>query len=196
MIIRQATSLKTTAALGLISLVLLSCTALSAQGVPVPMELFGGFSYMHFDSTTLGFASDSNLEGANLSLSVPHLVRNRQYHAFGVVADVSANYGSHLTVYNFLVGPQLTFNRKGFTFFVHGLFGKGRERFGIPQAQFFPGYSSLGRAYAFGGGVQKNWRPSLAVRILQLDYINNSNFDVTQNNLRVSTGLVFQFGGK
>jgi len=160
------------------------------------MELFAGYSYMHFDSTTIGFADDSNLNGGNLSLSVPHLLRSRQYHALGVVVDASGNYGSHLTVYNFIVGPQLTFDKKGYTFFVRGLWGKGRERFGIPEALLFPGYSSLGRAFAFGGGVQKNWRPQLAVRILQVDYVNNSNFDVTQNNIRVSTGLVFQFGGK
>lgn len=198
MTIRQAIRPKTVAKalLGLIFLVFVGGSSSSAQEIPVHMELFGGYSYMHFDSTTIGFADYSNLNGGNLSLSVPHLLRSGQYHALGVVADVSGNYGSHLTAYNFMVGPQLTFDKKGYTFFAHGLLGKGRERFGIPQAQSFPGYSSLGRAFAFGGGVQKNWRPKLAVRIFQLDYVNNSDFSVTQHNLRISTGVVFQFGGK
>jgi hypothetical protein len=179
--------------------------ALSAQEIPVHMELFGGYSYMRFDSSVLGFAHDSNLNGGNLSLSVPHLFHSHKYHLLGVVADVSANYGSHLSVYNFLIGPQITVDKRGYTFFVHGLWGKSRERYGI-QEQFVPGFSSLGRALAFGGGVQKQWHSNLAVRIVQADFISNNNgfgvdtgFGVTQNtqnNLRISTGLVFQFGGK
>lgn len=159
------------------------------------MELFGGYSYMHFDSSAFGFANDSSLNGGNLSLSVPHLFRSRQYHMLGVVADISANYGSHLSVYNFMGGPQFTFDKKGYTFFVRGLFGKSRERFGV-QPPDIVGYSSLGRAFAFGGGIQKNWRSQLAVRIIQVDYVYNNNFELTQNNLRVSTGVVYQFGGK
>lgn len=179
----------------LIFLVLLCCSPSPAQGIPVKMELFGGYSYMHFDSTTFGFADYSNLNGGNLSLSVPHPFHSREYHALGFVVDASGNFGSHLTVYNFLAGPQFTVDKKGYTFFAHALFGKSRERFGIQDASI-AGYSSLGRSFAFGGGVQKNWRPSLAVRILQVDYVNNNNFGLTQSNIRVSTGLVFQFGGK
>jgi hypothetical protein len=198
MIIRtQGTRLQTTAATvtGLISLVLLLCASSSAQEIPLHMELFGGYSYMHFDSPPLGFADYSNLNGGNVSLSVPHIFHTRQYHPLGVVVDASANYGSHLTVYNFLVGPQVTVDKKGYTFFGRVLFGKSREHFDIQQV-FFPGYSSLGRSIAVGGGVQKNWRSQVAVRIIQVDYIYNNNFSISQNNLRVSTGLVFQFGGK
>jgi hypothetical protein len=159
------------------------------------MELFGGYSYMHFDSPAFGFADYSNLNGGNVSLSVPHIFHSRQYRMLGVVVDAGANYGSHLSVYNFMVGPQVTYDKKGYTFFGRGLFGKSRERFGIEPPDIV-GFSSLGRAIAFGGGVQKNWRPRFALRILQVDYVNNNNFGVTQNNLRISTGLVFQFGGK
>jgi len=193
----RGTRLKSTAAtvLGLIVVVVLGCPPSPAQAIPVPLELFGGYSYMHLDSPTLGFADYSNLNGGNLSLSIPHLVRHGQYRPLGVVVDVSANYGSHLSVYNFLAGPQVTVDRKGFTFFAHALFGKSRERFNIQQVTI-GGYSTLGRAFALGGGVQKNWRSGLAVRILQADYVNNNNFGTTQNNLRISTGLVLQFGGK
>lgn len=180
---------------GLIFLILFCCASSPAQEIPLHMELFGGYSYMHFDSPPLGFADYSNLNGGNLSLSVPHIFRARQYHPIGVVVDTSANYGSHLTVYNFLVGPQVTVDKKGLTFFGRVMFGKSREHFDIQQV-FFPGYSSLGRSIAVGGGVQKNWRSQLAIRILQVDYINNNNFGISQSNLRVSTGLVFQFGGK
>ena len=194
----QGKRLLTTAAtvLGLMLLVLVGYSPSLAQEVPVHMELFGGYSYMHFDSTTLGFANNSNLSGGNLSLSVPHIFRAHKYHALGVVADASANYGSHLSVYNFMVGPQVTVDKRGYTIFAQGLFGKGRERFGIPESLLFPGYSTLGRAFALGGGLQKNWRPKFAIRIFQVDYIHNGNFGVTQNNIRVSTGVVYQFGGK
>jgi hypothetical protein len=193
----QGTRLKTAAAIvaGLIFLVLFYCPSSPAQEIPVHMELFGGYSYMHFDSPTLGFADYSNLNGGNLSLSVPHLFRARQYHPLGVVVDAGANYGSHLTVYNFLIGPQATVDKKGYTFFGRLMFGKSREHFSI-QEVFFPGYSSLGRSIAVGGGVQKNWRSQIAIRIIQVDYIHNNNFALSQANLRISTGLVFQFGGK
>jgi hypothetical protein len=193
----QGTRLQTTAAAvtGLIFLVLFYCSPAPAQEIPVHMELFGGYSYMHFDSPTLGFADYSNLNGGNVSLSVPHIFRARQYHPLGVVVDAGANYGSHLTVYNFLAGPQVTVDKKGYTFFGRAMFGKSRERFSI-QDVFFSGSSTLGRAIAVGGGVQKNWRPQVAVRIIQVDYIHNNNFGLSQDNFRVSTGLVFQFGGK
>lgn len=193
----QGKRLKTGSAtvLGVIFLIVISCSPSPAQGIPLPLELFGGYSYMHFDSPTLGFSDYSNLNGGNLSLSIPHFVRHGQYRPLGVVVDASANYGAHLTVYNFLAGPQVTVDRKGYTFFAHALFGKSRERFNIQPASI-NGYSTLGRAFALGGGVQKNWRSGLAVRILQVDYVNNNNFETTQNNLRISTGLVLQFGGK
>jgi hypothetical protein len=191
--------------LGLALLVIVAPQTLLAQEIPVRMELFGGYSYMHFDSSVLGFAGDSNLSGGNVSLSVPHLFHSHKYHPLGVVADVSADYGSHLSVYEFLVGPQITVDKRGYTFFVHGLWGKSRQRFGIQQ-EFVPGFSSLGRAIAIGGGVQKQWHSNLAVRIVQADYIaNNNGFGIdtgfgvmqnSQNNLRISTGFVFQFGGK
>jgi hypothetical protein len=189
--------LKTIAAtlLGIAFLVLASSLPSRAQQIPFRMELFGGYSYMHFDSHTFGFADSSDLNGGNLSVSVPHIFRSKQYRPLGVVLDASANYGSHLTVYNFMVGPQVTVDKKGYTFFAHGLFGKSRERFGVEPASVV-GFSSLGRAIAFGGGVQKNWRPQFAVRLVQVDYLNNNNFGLSQNNLRISTGLVFQFGGK
>jgi hypothetical protein len=188
---------KTATVLGLVFLgiALLCVPVSSAQQIPFHMELFGGYSYVHFDSPVFGFADYANLNGGNLSLSIPHLFHPRQYHALGVVVDTSANYGSHLTVYNFMAGPQLTVDKRGLTFFVRGLFGKSRERFGVEPTTIV-GLSSLGRAFAFGGGVQKNWQSKLAVRILQVDYINNDNFSLTQNNLRISTGLVYEFGGK
>jgi hypothetical protein len=191
----QSIPFKAATLLGLFVLVLLCCPASPAQEIPVHMELFGGYSYMHFDSSALGFAHDSNLSGGNLSLSVPHLLRSPKYHSLGIVVDASGNYGSHLDVYNFLVGPQITFDKRGYTIFVHTMYGKSRERFGI-QEEFVPGFSTLGRAIAVGGGLQKQWHPKLAIRIFQVDYLNNNNFGLTENNLRVSTGFVFQFGGK
>jgi hypothetical protein len=193
----QGTHGKTATVVGLVVLgmVLFCAPVLSAQQIPFHMEVFGGYSYMHFDSPEFGFADYANLNGGDLELSIPHLFHRRQYHSLGVVVDASADYGSHLTVYNFMAGPQLTVDKRGLTFFARALFGKSRERFGVEPTTIV-GLSSLGRAFAFGGGVQKNWHSRLAVRILQVDYINNDNFTLTQNNLRISTGLVYQFGGK
>jgi hypothetical protein len=179
-------------ALSAMSLVLAAawlCPPAAAQHVP-QMELFGGYSYLHFDSKPFGYASDSNLNGWNGSIAVPHL-----YRKLGVVADVSGNYGSGFREYNFLVGPQLTTEYRGFTVFGRFLYGKARDRVEV-NGQALLGLSGLGRAIAGGGGVQKVLSPKLSFRVLQVDYINASTLGQTQNNIRVSTGFVYRFGGK
>jgi hypothetical protein len=161
----------------------------SAQHAP-ELELFGGYSYMRFDSKPLGYASNSDLNGWNASLTAPHL-----YRELGLVADVSGHYGSGFREYNFMVGPQVTTDFRGYTVFGRFLYGRARDRVEI-NGQSPVGLSSLGRAIAVGGGVEKSLSAKLSYRIVQVDYINANTLGHTQGNIRVSTGFVFRFGGK
>jgi hypothetical protein len=152
------------------------------------IDVFAGYSYLRFDSKPLGFSDQLNLNGWNAEISIPYI-----YEGFGVVADVSANYGHELSAYNFLIGPQYTFEVKNIRIFGHGLFGRSRDRLERPgSTQFEP--SNLARDVAFGGGVDIPIGGRLSWRAVQGDYMIGSNFGGTQHNVRLSTGVVIRFG--
>lgn len=152
------------------------------------VEVFGGYSYLWYQSKPLGFSGNSNLNGYNVELSLPHL-----YEGLGIVADVSAHYNHEMQEYNFLIGPQYSFQIKNMRIYGHGLFGKSRDRLGlIGSSQIEP--SSLERGLAFGGGVDLPLSERVSFRAVQADYLITSNFGGTQHNVRLSTGFVFSFG--
>lgn len=152
------------------------------------IEVFGGYSYLRFESTTLGFSNRLNLNGANAGISLPDL-----YEGFGIAADVSGHYTREMEEYNFLVGPQYSLSWKGIRLYGHGLFGKARDRLRQPgTTQLEP--SHLGRAIALGGGVDFPLKGRVSVRAVQADYLITSEFGSTQHNIRLSTGLIYRFG--
>jgi len=138
------------------------CPVLRAQRSKLPVvEVFGGYSYLRFDSTTLSFSDKSNMNGWNGSLSLPDL-----YQGLGVAVDVSGHYTPQLAEYNFLVGPQYSFSWKGARLYGHGLFGKARTRLRQPgSTQLEP--SDLHRAIAFGGGLDFPLNQRFSVRVVQ-----------------------------
>ena len=152
------------------------------------VEVFGGYSHLRFESKTLGFSDQSNLNGANLAVSLPDL-----YEGLGVAVDVSGYYTREMEEFNFMIGPQYSYQWKGIQLYGHGLFGKARDRLRQPgSTQLEP--SHLGRAIAFGGGVDFALAERLSVRAIQADYLITSEFGSTQHNIRLSTGLIYRFG--
>ncbi len=152
------------------------------------IEVFGGYSHLRFESTTLGFADQSNLNGWNGEISLPDL-----YEGFGIAADISGHYTREMEEYNFLIGPQYSFKWKGARLYGHVLFGKARDRLRqLGSTQFEP--SNLSRAIALGGGLDFPLGERLSVRVIQADYLTTSAFGINQNNVRLSTGLIFRFG--
>ena len=152
------------------------------------IDVFAGYSYLRFDSKPLGFSDQLNLNGWNFELALPHI-----YEGLGAVADVSAHYGHELSAYNFVIGPQYTLEVKNLRIFAHGLFGKSRDRIGLPGTSGLEP-SNLARNIAFGGGVDMALGENLSWRVLQADYMITSNFGGTQHNIRASTGIVYRFG--
>ena len=163
------------------------CPLLAAQKLP-SIEVFGGYSYLRFETTKFGFSDKSDLNGWNGGISLPDL-----YQGFGVAADVSGHYTRELAEYNVLIGPQYSFTWKGARLYGHGLFGKARTRLREPgSTQLEP--SDLHRAIALGGGLDFPVSPRFSVRVVQADYLITSAFGSTQKNVRLSTGLIFRFG--
>jgi len=165
---------------------IVAASSLSTAQVAPRWELFGGYSYLRFDSQPLGFVHWSNLNGFNGDITFNITPR------FSVTADGSGHYGSQLTVYNYMVGPQYALRRDKSKFFVHGLFGKAENTVDI-STSIKSGFESVGRAIAAGGGYDRDLTPRFTFRV-QADYLRTTTFGATQSNIRASTGLVYHFG--
>jgi hypothetical protein len=133
--------------------------------------------------------------GANLSYNFT------KYWA--LEGNYGGDWGGSLHVANsaFAVGPKLTWRGEGVNFFAHTLLGFDRFSARGIDAQ-------NGVAAILGGGMDvKIWKP-LSFRLFEADYQlermnfshevppdNNSLRRQTYNGVRLTTGLVFNFGG-
>jgi len=157
-------------------------------GQEVPrFDLFGGYSYLRLDTPSIGFADFSNLNGFNAGAAV------NLTGGWAVVADASGHYGSRLDAYNFMAGPQYSWRKERSRFFAQVLFGKAQNTVHI-ATQTQNGFESVGRAIAAGGGFDLDVTHRFTFRVVQADYLNTHTFNNSQNNIRVSTGLVVHFG--
>lgn len=160
--------------LGLFFLISLSA---HAQAITDKVELFGGYSYLHLDSSPAG-----NLNG--WELSGQYKVTNW----LGGVADFSGDYGTVAGVnthfHTFLFGPQVSWPAR-VSPFAHVLFGGAH--LGVP------GGSDTAFASAIGGGIDTRIAHGLSWRIIQGDYLITRFGSTTQNNARISTGIVVRF---
>ena len=168
-------------------LVLAPAFAAAQNGVAPRWEVFGGYSYLRLDSTTFGFANWTNLNGWNAAGTFNLNLK------WSATIDLSGHYGSQLSTFNYMIGPQYAWRRDKSKFFIHGLGGKGQNRVNIPSGNVNY-FESVGRAFAAGGGYDWDWSPRITFRVVQGDYLNTSTFGKTQNDIRVSTGVIFHFG--
>jgi hypothetical protein len=154
----------------------------AAQDTP-RLQVFGGYSYLRFDSPTLGFANKSGMNGFTVMAAFNF---NR---GFGVIAQASGNYASQLNVRDFVFGPQFLWPKGRLLFFAHGLYGRARS-----QDSVGPTLTNTGNTFEGGGGVDWKLTHRLSIRVIQADYTYTKFFQQNQNNLRFSTGLVFHLG--
>ncbi len=152
-----------------------------AQQIP-RVQVFGGYSYTRFDSPTLGFANRSNLNGFNISPAF-----NLAY-GFGVKVELTGQYGSKVNLRDLTVGPQFLYPRGSMLFFAHALFGDSRSFVRVGT-----GEGDTARAIVLGGGLDFDISSRFAFRAVQVDYVHTSLFSTTQNNVRISTGLVYRW---
>jgi hypothetical protein len=141
------------------------------------VEVFGGYSYMRFGSSPA-----TNLNGWEIS---------GQYKFtewLGGVADFDGHYGSlrgvGRSVYAYLFGPQVSFPTR-VSPFAHVLLG------GAHSSAAGSGNSSF--SIAIGVGIDSELSKGIHWRIVQTDYLVTDFGRRIQDNLRVSTGIVFHF---
>lgn len=178
--------------------VLFSATLAFAQ-IPTSGNIFVGYSFERSNWSGLtGNSSGTNLNGWEASLEgkvFPHL---------GIVTDFGSHYGSEsftaLTPngpingsvtghqWEVLFGPRVSVSVGKLTPFAEAMFGVAHIHNG---GDFFDtGNTTF--AEALGGGVDYRLIRILAVRV-EGDYLHTHFFSTTQNNFRLSTGIVFRF---
>jgi hypothetical protein len=172
------------------------------------VEIYGGYSYFRatieeqqFSGTTITNVSEkANLNGWEFS---------GQYKLLpflGAVADFNGTYGTlraastHEQTY--LFGPQISLPAP-VSPFAHALFGVAREsQDTIPVAcpgalPSCSGFTSLGSGTSFasgiGGGIDIKAIRFVSIRLIQVDYLRTQLHGATQNQPRVSAGVVIHF---
>ncbi len=182
-----------------IAFLLLLFAALAAAQVPTAGNVFFGYSFENTSSSALNVnLSRPNLQGWEGSLE------GKVAPLLGIVADFSGHYGSQsftefppagpISVnvtghqWEVLFGPRLSVPLGKFTPFGEFLVGLAH----INTGGTFPGPSNTSFATALGGGIDYRLFRPVALRV-EGDYLRTSFFNTTQNNLRLSTGVVIRF---
>jgi len=152
-------------------------------------DAFLGYSYVRANPATSG-APSFNLNGGSGSVAY------YPFRSLGIVADFGGYHASNIgTVYTYLFGPRLTHHIGRVTPFAQVLFGGAHDGSGA--------ISSPASANAFamtaGGGVDVNATQHIGLRLVQAEYLLTRFQEtvggnrLTQNNARISTGIVFRW---
>jgi|SRR5579863_6405938 len=180
---------------------LLFTSVASAQDDSSKAEVFGGYSYLRVNP---GFGAPGlNFNGGSGSLAY------NLNDWLGVVGDFGGYHwsgsGVDGNVVSYLFGPKVSMHHGPITPFVHTLFGGAHASGTSAQCStdrvhgegFITGGCGSGSANAFsmalGGGVDWNATPHIGVRVIQAEYVLTRFFSNTQNNARISAGVVFRF---
>jgi hypothetical protein len=180
---------------GFISAALLLFAGLAGAQVPGG-NVFFGYSYYNTDLSSIDRANTNGWELSVEGKVIPFL---------GFVGDVDSHYGSQnfpaacpgggggcstfnadVTEHNFLFGPRVSLPVGRFRLFAEALFGGAHV-----NANNGAG-SDMSFATALGGGLDYKIIRPVAWRF-QGDYVQTRFFGTTQNNVRLSTGIVFRF---
>jgi hypothetical protein len=159
--------------LGMFFALLLLSTAGFAQ-VPTSGNVFLGYSYDRANFSGGGV----NLNGWNGALE------GKVAPFFGIVADISGQYGSGISQHNVLFGPRVSTSLGRIRPFAHLLIGVSHISGG--------GDSDTSFGDAIGGGIDYKLIKIIGWRF-QGDLLQTRFFDDTQNDFRFSTGVVVHF---
>jgi len=159
------------------------------------VDIFAGYSYLRFNPSSSGVDS-FNLHGG--SASVAYNVNNW----LSGVADFGGYHNGNIlntgldgTLSTYLFGPRVSYRHYS------RITPFGQVLFGVAHVGAnFGGTSGSDNAFAMtvGGGVDVGVSKHFAIRPVQVDYLltrfnEGANNAQSQNNLRVSTGIVFRF---
>lgn len=173
----------------------------AAQDEAPKVEAFGGYSYLRVNP---GFGAPGlNFNGGSGSLAY------NLTPMFGVVGDFGGYHWSQsfadATAVTYLFGPKVALRHGPITPFAQVLFGgahlsgSGGGCAGINGRVRSQGIITCGSgsdnafAMAIGGGVDWNATEHIGIRVIQAEYLMTRFLSNTQNNARISTGVVFRW---
>lgn len=166
---------------------LLSLTAMAQADTP-KAELFGGYSY-----------AGERTHGFDAAVAV------NANEWFGVVADFGRQFTDingtdsreEIRTQTYLFGPQFSLRRNPrVTPFARALFGASRIKTEATEFGQTFAFSDTSFALALGGGLDVRINDTVAIRVIQAEYVRTSFFGETQNKGRISAGIVIRFGKK
>lgn len=136
-----------------------------------------------------------NLNGGSASVTYDLSDRFAAVANFGGYrfGDLPAGLGS--TMYSYLLGPRVSMHKwEQITPFAQVLLGVGRLNAGSGSLNA----GENGFAMALGGGLDLRVRSHFAVRAIQAEYLMTrfplvTGESATQNNIRISAGIVYRF---
>ena len=177
------------------SLIFISAAIARAQ-VPTSGNVFFGYSYENAGSSALDLSSGRpNLQGWEASLE------GKIFPVLGIVADFSGHYGSESATFatpNGVIAANATGHETEVLFGprVSVAVGKfrpfGEVEIGVGHINTNQFGSQTSFATAIGGGLDYRLFRPVAWRF-QGDYVSTRFFNTTQNDLRLSTGIVIRF---
>jgi hypothetical protein len=174
---------------------LLLSAGLAGAQVPTSGNVFFGYSYYNTDLSSIDRANTNGWEAS---------FEGKVFPFIGLVADFDSHYGSQnfegpcadgfacgevnasVTEHNYLFGPRVSASVGKFRPFAEALFGAGHVDVNNGEG------SDTSFATALGGGLDYKIIKPLAWRF-QGDYVQTRFFGTTQNNVRISTGIVLRF---
>jgi hypothetical protein len=173
-----------------IAFILLLLPAAALAQIPTRGNVFFGYSYGSADFSSAGRTNLNGWDGSLEGKVLPWV---------GFVADFSGLYGSQnisvtptfsadTTVNTVVLGPRASVSVGKFTPFAQALFGASHRH---DSASGFS-ESDTSFATALGGGIDYRLIHGIGWRV-QADLLQTRFFSGTQNNFRLSTGIVLHF---
>lgn len=183
--------------IALIFLMALLLSGMAAAQIPTSGNVFFGYSYYNTDLVP---NNRGNLNGWEASLE------GHVFPFIGIVADFSSHYGSesfpgvcpvgvppclvipvnvNVSEHNYLFGPRVGVSVGKFRPFAEAMFGAAHVNANSAG-------SDTSFATAIAGGLDYRLIRLVAWRF-QGDYVQTRFFGSTQNNVRLSTGIVVRF---
>jgi hypothetical protein len=178
-------------------------TRSTAELAPAGVDRFEvslGYNYIHLYKSGI---EESHMHGLDLSAFV------NLNSWLGLGGDFMANFG-HRTErffgsdldfdgrrFVYVFGPRVTvWHNPRMRLFAEALAGGVHAELEASRGSFSQTLSEDGFAGAVGGGLDWRFTRHMSWRVIQADYLPTSLADEWQHNFRVSTGIVFTFGGE
>jgi opacity protein-like surface antigen len=168
------------------ALVLAFAFQASAQDTAPKVELSGGYSYVHNGKFSLDFHGGSGSLAYNFN------------NWLGAVADIggyklSGTPGASLNIVSYTFGPRISFRHDRFTPFAQILLGGARASASVNGGG---GGSENTFSMLAGGGLDIKLSQHFGVRLPQIEYFMTRFGSQTQNNVRISAGIVIRLGSR